>query len=110
MRKLFTITILLTLIPALCLSSPFLIADPSPDGAEVWQAEVNGALSAIFVGDAVHYDLIDIPPGDHTIRARYGKAWTGEGDIVYEWSEWSAPFPLARPEEPAAPIGQKIEP
>lgn len=102
--------ILCAVVPWVAFGSPHLISDPSPDGAEVWQLEIDGAVTEMYEGAVINYDLVDISPGLHLIRGRYGIGWVADGEMVIEWSEWSADFPLERPERPSAPINQRIVP
>ena len=93
---------LIAFLPAIAFGSPFLVSDPSTDGATHWQVEIDGIITESFEGGTVHYDLADIAAGEHVVRARFNNEW----DV----SEWSAPFPFERPGPLDTPGNLKIKP
>lgn len=106
MQKLVCI---LVLIPSIVFANPFVVSDPSQDGATHYQIEMDGTLVETFEGDTVNFDLVDIAPGDHVLRAKFCKQWQAEaGDVVYECGDFSLPFAFTRPEKSAIPGGIRI--
>ena len=102
MKKLIFLIFLILLFVAPAFGAPFLVSDPSPDGATSYQVEIDGVATEAFQGNTVHYDLVNMTIGQHTIRAKFISVW-GE-------SEWSAPFPLTRPGPSSAPGNLKLVP
>jgi hypothetical protein len=101
------------LAPTITFASPYLVSDPSADGAIVYQIEIDGSVvDTIYSGDTVHWDLVALEPGNHTVRGRFGKRWNADAEEnpIYEWSEWSLPFGLTRPEASDSPINQRMRP
>jgi len=104
------VALIIISISSICYADPSLVSDPSTDPAVThWQVEIDGVLSDVFTGAVVDYDLVDINPGDHIAKARFGSEWTSDDGTYMEWSEWSVPFALHRPVKPAAPTNHAME-
>lgn len=100
MKRLWILVLIIGLSSTPCVASPFLVSDPSQDGATQWKVEIDGTESQIFDGDTVHYDLQDVSVGDHVVKAKFCNEW--------DCSEWSADFPFERPGKPGPPINLRL--
>lgn len=113
------VLIALLLIPSVVLGSPFLITDPNQDCANCfYEIEDNGSQMPdqhpTESDGSIKYDLESISPGQHTYRLRYGKTWSADAmepgdDPQVEYSEWSDPFELTRPDVSSIPSGQRLK-
>ena len=87
MKRLTLITLILFAFTVPCWAAPFLVCDPEPN-VDSCVVEVNG--TEFPTPYPLHYDLVGITAGDHTIRVKFVNALWGDSD-------WSSPLDFTRP-------------
>lgn len=97
---------------ALAFAGPFIVSDPSQECvACFYEADGDTVQYPTEADGSIKHDLETIAPGDHTYQFRYGAVWTAdmmEGPAPVDYSEWSVPFHLNRPERPLTSTGHKL--
>ena len=102
----FIIALLLVLIPAVAFGAPFVRCDQyigamgDPDYFKIFIDSGAAITTPTFVyagetGDSIHYDLVSLPVGQHTIKVQACKAATlWQAEVC---SADSSPLVLTRP-------------
>lgn len=62
----------------------------SRDATSIWNEDERGDFCAWLAANPLAGDVIPGTGGCRKVRwARYGKAWRGSGDLLYQDEEWS---------------------
>lgn len=110
------LTVLAVLLMAVSVGAdPFVMSDPSPAAVSgFWQVEGDPTEYPTTIDGRVQHDLKDITPGAHTFQYRYGRAWIADDyedpdNPPIDYTEWSYPFGVTRPEPSLPPSGLKMQ-
>ena len=113
MKKLLIVVFSLLLMSGVAKADPFLTCDPSPDQASHFKLKIDGVETEQLATDAeykIWYNLKDIPIGEHTIQAQFGKVSQNDSSVML-WSDWAPapdPFVYFGEQRPGSPTGFAI--